>query len=67
MAHEFQVHLLEAALSNTRHAGQTRSQNSLGSIAFINGLPVRSDDADLLAAVASKLYRQSHEAMLFFF
>ena len=31
-----------------------------------NSLPVRSDDADFFAAGASKLYRQSNEAILLF-
>jgi hypothetical protein len=35
-------------------------------LALINSLPVRSDDADFFAADASKLYRQSNEAILFF-
>jgi hypothetical protein len=33
---------------------------------LINSLPVRSDDADFFAADASKLYRQSDEAILLF-
>ncbi|MGD0990567.1 MAG: hypothetical protein ABR874_22400 [Candidatus Sulfotelmatobacter sp.] len=33
---------------------------------MINSLPVRSDDADFFAADASKLYRQSNEAIFLF-
>jgi hypothetical protein len=33
---------------------------------LINSLPVRSDDADFFAADASKLYRQSNEAIFLF-
>ena len=33
---------------------------------MINSLPVRSDDADFFAAHASKLYRQSNEAIFLF-
>ena len=35
-------------------------------LTLINSLPVRSDDANFFAADASKLYRQSNEAILLF-
>ena len=46
--------------------GVTSVAGSVSGFALINSLPVRSNDADFFAADASKLYRQSNEAILLF-
>jgi hypothetical protein len=46
--------------------GVTSVAGSVSGFALINSLPVRSNDADFFAADASKLYRQSNEAIFLF-
>ena len=46
--------------------GVTSAAGLVSGIALINSLPVRSNDADFFAADASKLYRQSNEAIFLF-
>jgi hypothetical protein len=46
--------------------GVTSVAGSVSGFALINSLPVRSNDADFFATDASKLYRQSNEAILLF-